>query len=86
MTLRHPDLAELELTALHAYQAAEHRRWAENFNLWREEQGFTGPGAGLSWLTDHQQVGGHRKVEGHQKVASQPQGAGRPATPSASDD
>ncbi|MEP7766091.1 exonuclease domain-containing protein [Sanguibacter sp. 25GB23B1] len=56
MTLKHPDLAELELTALHAYQAAEHRKWAENFNEWRETQGMTGPGAGLSWLSDHQQT------------------------------
>lgn len=56
MTLRHPELAELDLLALHAYQAAAHRTWAENFNAWREKQGMTGPGAGLSWLSGHQQT------------------------------
>ncbi|MBI9114098.1 exonuclease domain-containing protein [Sanguibacter suaedae] len=56
MARRHPDLAELELTALHAYQVAEHRRWAESFNSWRERQGLAGPGAGLTWLREHHQV------------------------------
>lgn len=57
MAERHPSIAELELTALHAYQAAEHTKWAVNFNSWRETKGLTGPGAGESWLSDHRQIG-----------------------------
>lgn len=57
MTIRHPQLADLDLDALHAYQAVEHTKWAVNFNSWRESKGLTGPGAGESWLVEHRQIG-----------------------------
>ena len=46
---RYPHLGELSLDALHDYQVAAHRTWAEGFNAWRHERGLTGPDAGLSW-------------------------------------
>lgn len=54
---RYPDIAARTLEDLHGYQAAEHRRWAEDFNAWRERKGLTGPGAELTWLSDHRQTG-----------------------------
>ena len=49
MVRRHPDLALMELTALHTAQAEAHRAWAENFNAWRLSRGLDGPGAELTW-------------------------------------
>ncbi len=46
---RFPHLRELDLTALHDYQATAHRAWAENFNAWRAEKGYEGVGAELAW-------------------------------------
>jgi DNA polymerase III subunit epsilon len=51
MVERFPDLAELDLTALHARQITAHRAWAEGFNAWRTGQGLTGPGAEADWPT-----------------------------------
>ncbi len=47
---RFPHLAELDLAALHGYQAEAHRVWAEHFNAWRQGRGLPGPGAGAEWL------------------------------------
>ncbi|GAA1633448.1 exonuclease domain-containing protein [Georgenia ruanii] len=49
MAARYPDLAAAPLTEVHAWQVAQHRRWAEDFNAWRHEQGHAGPGMGLGW-------------------------------------
>lgn len=49
IVLRHPELAAMDLDALHDHQVGAHRSWAENFNEWRTRQGFTGPGAELWW-------------------------------------
>ena len=49
MLRRHPDLALMDLTSLHAAQAEAHRAWAENFNSWRLSRGLDGPGAELTW-------------------------------------
>lgn len=46
---RFPHLRELDLAALHDYQATAHRAWAEGFNAWRAEKGLTGAGAELAW-------------------------------------
>jgi DNA polymerase III subunit epsilon len=60
MVERFPDLAAQDLAALHLFQATEHRRWAENFNGWRAGKGLPGPGAELTWLSDHQQTDSRR--------------------------
>lgn len=49
LVARFPRLAELDLTALQAYQVHAHQAWAESFNAWRTRQGFAGPGAGPDW-------------------------------------
>lgn len=46
---RFPVIARTALDELHDAQVAGHRRWAENFNRWRADRGFTGPGASLDW-------------------------------------
>ncbi|WP_448061913.1 exonuclease domain-containing protein [Cellulomonas hominis] len=46
---RFPHLGDLDLGALHDYQVAAHRAWAESFNAWRAQRGLTGPGAELTW-------------------------------------
>ena len=46
---RFPHLATLDLDTLHEYQSTAHQAWAENFNAWRVEQGFDGPGASDVW-------------------------------------
>lgn len=46
---RFPHLGDLDLVALHDYQATAHRAWAEAFNAWRAERGHTGPGAESTW-------------------------------------
>lgn len=46
---RYPDLDETDLIALHHRQAGAHAAWADNFNIWREEQGLEGPGASPAW-------------------------------------
>jgi DNA polymerase-3 subunit epsilon len=48
---RFPHLATLDLDTLHEYQSTAHQAWAENFNAWRVEQGFDGPGASDVWPT-----------------------------------
>ncbi len=45
----YPHLRGLTPTALHAYQVAAHRAWAEDFNAWRATRGMTGPSAELTW-------------------------------------
>ncbi len=45
----YPQLRELTPAALHAYQVAAHRAWAQEFNAWRATRGLTGPGAELAW-------------------------------------
>ena len=49
MVRHHAPLADMDLGSLHAWQAVEHRRWAEGFNNWRTRQGLTGPGANPGW-------------------------------------
>lgn len=46
---RFPHLGELPLAELHDYQVTAHRAWAEAFNAWRAEKGFTGEGADAAW-------------------------------------
>lgn len=50
MTLRHPELATTTPDRLHEDQRVWHRQWAEDFNVWRERQGYTGPAAETVWL------------------------------------
>ncbi|GAA2243508.1 exonuclease domain-containing protein [Rarobacter faecitabidus] len=45
-----PELGEQSLTDLQSFQHTAHREWAQNFNQWREGQGFSGPGASEEWL------------------------------------
>lgn len=49
---QYPQLRDLDLQQLHDHQSSAHRIWAENFNAWRQKQGFDGPGAGVVWLRD----------------------------------
>lgn len=49
---RFEHLSSMPLTELHEYQRRAHHEWATNFNEWRTRQGFTGPGAGVTWLKD----------------------------------
>jgi DNA polymerase-3 subunit epsilon len=46
---RFPHLARLPLAALHERQVLAHRSWAQEFNAWRTDRGYAGPGAQLSW-------------------------------------
>ncbi|MEV7972498.1 exonuclease domain-containing protein [Cellulomonas sp. NPDC089187] len=46
---RFPHLGALPLSELHDYQVTAHRAWAEAFNAWRTEKGFTGEGAVTAW-------------------------------------
>lgn len=57
MVARYPEIGARTLQDLHGYQASEHRRWAQDFNAWRDRKGLTGPGAELTWLSDHRQTG-----------------------------
>ena len=45
----HPELGDLDLATLQAYQVHQHQQWAEHYNAWREGQGLPGPGAELEW-------------------------------------
>ncbi|MDO4242495.1 MAG: exonuclease domain-containing protein [Actinomyces sp.] len=49
MARRHPRLAGMGLADLMAFQAREHRRWAESFNRWLARQNPGRPGADPSW-------------------------------------
>jgi len=46
---RFPELKDIDLSTLQAYQVHAHLAWAESFNAWRAEQGLLGPGAELDW-------------------------------------
>ncbi|MCL2594553.1 MAG: exonuclease domain-containing protein [Promicromonosporaceae bacterium] len=46
---KYPALAAASLAELHQAQIEAHRAWAENFNQWRQSQGFDGPGANPNW-------------------------------------
>lgn len=45
----HPELGDLDLAALQAYQVSQHQQWAEHYNAWRAGQGLPGRGAELEW-------------------------------------
>lgn len=45
----HTHLTEMDLEALHRWQAEQHRQWAEDFNQWRSRRGLPGPGASRHW-------------------------------------
>jgi DNA polymerase-3 subunit epsilon len=55
--LRFPDLRSIALDALHLAQRDAHRRWAENFNAWREQEGLPGPGASTAWPAEPRAAG-----------------------------
>ncbi|HLS49510.1 MAG TPA: exonuclease domain-containing protein [Actinomycetaceae bacterium] len=49
LAIRYPQVGEMALADLHAWQQGEHARWAEGFNAWRASRGLPGPGADPSW-------------------------------------
>ena len=49
MTRTFPEIVDQDLDALHRHQITAHRAWAENFNSWRQQQGYVGAGASTAW-------------------------------------
>ncbi|MFJ4106215.1 exonuclease domain-containing protein [Oerskovia enterophila] len=49
MTRAFPEIVDQDLDALHRHQITAHRAWAENFNSWRQQQGYVGAGASTAW-------------------------------------
>lgn len=49
MTRTFPEIVDQDLDALHRHQITAHRAWAENFNSWRQQQGYVGAGASTTW-------------------------------------
>ncbi|SNS56625.1 DNA polymerase-3 subunit epsilon [Micrococcales bacterium KH10] len=50
MASKYPELTEQSLAELQSFQATAHQQWAQSFNEWRHQQGFSGPGASETWL------------------------------------
>lgn len=49
MTRAFPEIVDQDLDTLHRHQITAHRAWAENFNSWRQQQGYVGAGASTAW-------------------------------------
>lgn len=49
LVARFPELAEVDLVAMHERQVRAHWRWAQGFNAWLRENGFERPPADGSW-------------------------------------
>ncbi|MDO5671538.1 MAG: exonuclease domain-containing protein [Actinomycetaceae bacterium] len=49
MLQTYPDLLDMNLEEIHAWQVEAHAQWAADMNAWRETKGFDGPPISAGW-------------------------------------